>query len=540
MKKNSNIILLLFTSMLTIILIITCFVFYLYQIVQNNTPQLSDLAKKSGKPAFAITYNYPKSFNQQLYHFSKNMGLVETNSKQTLPPTSNVGSTGFFILDIKPQNSKRMIKKLDEVLSDFLNFIDEETTEEHEFFDPRNYGYIPEESKFFPTQDSQNLIANELELSQNEESPFSKPLSFLIEELWNGQTFLFGGATQLQLSTKNIVLLSLAPYLKKDGSLSPNSFEEIFVKSIPKNLENYLKKHSLNISFNTLKKDDLKDIKHSQLTLSVTDPSEFLNSICSIKINPWDYCGRFSLQRDKFRKNFEAILSLLSNDFKLNLNIYWTLKGKTLIYSNQLSYIENLTSLNVKEEANNIITSVSASGNDFLLPSDSPKTFTSFSILFDMIKIQNELIDFSERIRQNSNILSDYFSSPAGEVYFSDFENKVNKLTGYSEKASITLDTDGNKIIPELRLFSPTGDLFQKNGKELSPEVIGSIRSFITKTISLGNYLQPKELLPLPGPFIQKNGKWIIISSEILAKLIPSYLEHKNPYIDKYYDPTNL
>lgn len=150
------------------------------------------------------------------------------------------------------------------------------------------------------------------------------------------------------------------------------------------------------------------------------------------------------------------------------------------------------------------------------------------------------MIDFSERMKNKSAVLSDYFSSPNGEVVFSNIENTINKLTSYSEKASLTLDTNGDILIPKIRLYSPSGDLFLHQGKDLNPEVINSIRIFITKAISFGNYLLPRGLIPMPGPFVQKNGKWTIIHSEILVKSIAPYLESVDPYIDNYEDPTKL
>jgi hypothetical protein len=157
-----------------------------------------------------------------------------------------------------------------------------------------------------------------------------------------------------------------------------------------------------------------------------------------------------------------------------------------------------------------------------------------------MIQTQNKLIDFSDRIRKKSSVLSDYFSSPAGEVMFSDIEKTINTLTSYSESASLTLDTDGDKLIPKIRLYAPNGDLFIKQGKEVNPEALNTIKIFITKAVSFGNFLLPRGLIPLPGPYIQKNGKWVIIQSEINVKSIAPYLESIDPYIDNSEDPTKL
>lgn len=90
--------------------------------------------------------------------------------------------------------------------------------------------------------------------------------------------------------------------------------------------------HAIDISIESMEYDTQKKVNHSQIIISVSDPSEFLNSICSVKINPWDFCGRFSFQRNKFRKNVENILSLLNKDFKIKLDTFWVIKGHTFIF----------------------------------------------------------------------------------------------------------------------------------------------------------------------------------------------------------------
>ncbi len=535
MKNFSKIIQYIFGCLFIIIISMGLLIFYLFENTKNNTPEISSLVKKVEKAAIAASFNYPKNIEEKFSLILKNDESEDDNSKVKKSPDNNIGASGFFILDLKPQHSNRSIKKLDEVLSDYLNFIEDESSDENEIFDPKLYGFEKRNYITLSALEKNTPQKSESILLENENSPFSKPLSSLLEELWNGQILLLGGVIQLDLSVKNTLLLALSPFLNK-----ANLLQEILINKTNKDVENFLKQYSIDISVDTLNMNTNQSIKESHISLSITDPQQFLNSICSIKINPWDYCGRLSIKRDTFRKNFSEIIEFINADFKLNFKVFWTLKGKTLIYSNNVSFIEKLLSPQNNKNDNNILTSIASSGQDYLYENHAENNILSVSFLFDMIRIQNELIDFSERIRHNSNILSDYFSSPSGEAYFSSFENKINKITGYSEKTVITFGSDGSMFKPELKLYSPTGDLFQNDGKELRPEVLSSIESFILKTLLFRNNISSKETLPLPNPNIQRQGKWVFINTEIMLNKIVPLLKFKQPYFDQNYEPTNL
>lgn len=534
MKKHSYFIKYIFIILTSLIFITFAVVLALYQNLKSETPQLSNLAQRVGKPTFAVAFNYSTNTDRQLYQFSKNIGLENNpRTQQPVPPLGEIGARGFFIVDLQPQYSNKTFNTLDNILNDLLT--SSEFSDENEFFDPNPAGNQINDEIYFPNNNPN--IENQ---NEPEGSPFAKPFASLIEELWNGNTLLIGGATQLQLSLKDSILLAIEPNFKKSFHLSSDTLKNLVLKNIPLSIQNFLSYHAMEISTEFLEHDSKNQINHSQIVISINDPIEFLNSICSQKINPWDFCGRFSIQRNKFRKNVENILSLLNNNFNIKLDIYWTIKGYSFIFSNQKSFVDKITNKTAPTDPNNILTSVSSSGADYLLPTKSSKKFSSVSFLFDMIRAQNKLIDFTERLRQQSEVLSDYFSSPSGEMIFSNFENIINKITSYSENASLTIDTDGEKLIPKIRLYSPTGDLFINQGKDLNPEAINAIRIFITKVISFGNYLLPRGLIPIPGPYIQRNGKWVIIQSEILVKSIAPYLESVDPYVDNYEDPTKL
>ncbi|WGL58528.1 hypothetical protein QEJ31_08240 [Pigmentibacter sp. JX0631] len=537
MKQKNNYLkyLLYFITVLIISIFGICSYFFLN--MKAETPALSEIAQKIGQPTFAFAFNYTTETDKQLYLFSKNIGLENNpRTQQNSPPTGELGAKGFFVFNMFPANSDKAIIALDNILKDFLT--SSETIDDNEFFDPEPMGNEIKDT--YLSQDS-NIIANNEELvTEIEDNPFSKPLTHLIEELWNGNTLLIGGVTQLHLSLKDSFLISLDPLIKKVVNLSSDSLKNIVINNIPISIQNFLSNHAIELSSESLDFDESTKINHSQLIFSISDPLEFLNSICSQKNNPWDFCGRFNFQRNGFRKNLESFLALLSDDFKIKLDIYWTITGHSIIYSNQKQFIIDSLNPNKKIESKNILTSVSSSGADFLLPTDSSKKYSSISFLSDMIQSQNKLLDLIERVRKKSSVLSDYFSSPNGEINFRSIEKTINNITSYSESASLTLDTDGDKLIPKIRLYSPVGDLFTKQGKELNPEVLNTIKIFITKTISFGNFLLPRGLVPLPGPYLSRNGKWVIIQSEIPVKSIAPYLESIDPYVDSSEDSTKL
>ncbi len=503
-----------------------------YQNLKSNTPQLSYLAQKVGKPTFAMAFNYTKSANNQLFNFSKNLGLENNKAKEIIePPTKNIGAQGFLIFDIQPQNSAKIFTIVDNILNDILSST--ESQDDVYLYNPiifRNNLY----SEF--EENNKPLIVD----SQNNDSPFAMPLTSLVEELWNGKTLLLGGATQLQLTLKEDLLLAIENNFKQTLNTSSQILKNIIFNNFPVLVKNFLIDHSINISIEHVNYDKQKNINHSKIIFSIKNPKHFLNSICSEKINPWDFCGRFGFKRIDFRKNFHNILTLLNKDSSINLDVFWSIQGHTIVFSNQNLFVEKLVQKQENQDSSNILTSVSSSGADFFLPTESFKNYSSITFLFDMISAQIKIIDFIERLRKNSSILSDYFSSPSGEITFANFESTINKITSYSENASITFETDGHKLIPKIRLYTPIGDLFANNGKELNPETLNALRIFITKSISFGNYVLPRGLIPLPGPYINRNGRWVIIQSEIPVKSMAPFLESIDPYVDSHDNPTKF
>lgn len=499
-------------------LIVCCL--YIYQNLRYSTPSLSDLAQNLDSFSSAMAFNYSKNIDKQLYLFSKNIGL-ENNpyTKQKKPVEGNIGANGFFIFDIQSSHSKNLFNKLDTVLNDALEFLDEASIINNEV--------------------EKKLVVNETE-SNLSESPFVTPLASLLEEIWNGKTFVVGGATQFHLSYKDTFMLALEPYLKNHVQLNSNFFRDMIIKNVPLYLQDFLNKHSINVDIEPAITQLDDSIHESQIILSIDDASEFLESFCSLKINPWDMCGRLSLNRANFRRKAQSLLGFVSQDFKVTLNIYWSVRGKDIIYSNQKDLVLKLLGPKKSGKINNVLIDVAASGDDFLFASKSNLKYINFSLYFDMIRTQNEGISFCESLKKHSQVMSDYFSSPSGEFTFSKIEKTINELTHFSQKTSIAFHTDGERLFPELRLYSPSKDLFINDGNALSPELTNSLRVFVTRAVSFGNYLLPRGLVPIPGPILLRNGRWVILKSEIPIKSIAPYLESVDPLIDKYDIPSPL
>ena len=484
---------------------------FIYQNLRSATPSLPSLVNNLNSFSSAIVFNYSKNIDKQMYLFSKNIGL-ENNplTKQTEPPPGNIGADGFFIFDIQPEFTQNLFLKLDNVLNATLDFLEASSNQ---------------------NQPQAKLIVDETE-TKTDENPFSSPLSGLIQEIFNGKTFLFGGATQFHLSFKDTFKLALAPKFKNYLNLNTNFFRDMIIKNVPVYLQDFLTNHSIHVDIEPSVTQLDNSIHESQIIIAIDDSQDFLESICSLKINPWDLCGRFSINIQKFITNIQSILGLVSHNFKISMNIYWSLRGKDIIYSNQKDFILKILDPNQNKKSTNILKEVSSSGDDFLYAGNNNLNYTILSFYFDMIKTQNECIRFLESLKLNSKVMSDYFASPEGTSFFSKLESSIYDITRFSQKTSISFKTDGVFLYPELRLYSPSMDLFLQNGKQLSPEFINSLRVFVTKTVSFGNYLLPRGLVPLPGPFLSKNGRWVILNSNILIKSIAPYLESIDPYID--------
>ncbi|MES2614487.1 MAG: hypothetical protein V4591_03630, partial [Bdellovibrionota bacterium] len=304
-------------SFFTIAMLVWCL--FVYQNLRSSTPTLSDLVQKLDSFSTAIAFNYSRNVDKQLYLFSKNIGL-ENNpyTQQTEPKEGNIGANGFLIFDVRPSYSEVLFHKLDNVLNEALDFLNEASVK---------------------NDDTEKMLALHETEANTPESPFVTPLSLFLEEIWNGKTFVIGGATQFYLSYQDSFILALEPYIKNYVQTNSNFFRDMVIKNVPIYVQDFLNKHSVNVGIEPAVVALDSSIHESQIILSIEDSSEFLESICSAKINPWDLCGRFSMNRAKFRKNAESLLGLVSQDFKVTFNIYWTIRGKDIIYSNQKDFV---------------------------------------------------------------------------------------------------------------------------------------------------------------------------------------------------------
>jgi hypothetical protein len=512
---------------LTFILLLTCFiglVVYMYQNLRFSTPSLLELAQSIPKFSSALAYNYSKNIDKQLYLFSKNIGL-ENNpyTQQSIPKEGELGATGFLVFDIKPQFSSILFQKIDNLLNEYFNIIEQSNA---------NISNSIIHTAVVKDEVENNIITSE--------SPLNSPTTELIEEIFNGKTLLFGGATQFYLNFEDTLMLSLEPLTKNYIQIKSSFFRDMLIKNIPLYLQELLSKHSIHVDIEpaVIKLDN--EIHQSQIIFSVIDSNNFIDSICAKKINPWDVCGRFSFKRNKFRNNALALINLFGDNFQFKLNFYWAIRGKDLIFANNREFVSNLLDSNNQLKQKNILIDVANSGDDFLFSRRNSLKYSSLSFYFDMIKIQNEGIYFIDELGQKSKIIADYFSSPKGQFEFREIEKKINDITSVSQKASAGFKTDGEKLYPEIRLFSPSNDLFINNGSNLSPEVITSLRIFVTKAISFGHYLLPKGLIAIPGPYLKRNGRWVILNSDIHIKSISPYMQSIDPFIDLNDTPSEL
>jgi len=66
--------------------------------------------------------------NKNKLHFIQKTQNLERNiyQKNFTPFLEDLEARGFFIFDIEPRHSKNLFLALDEILNDFLNFIDTE------------------------------------------------------------------------------------------------------------------------------------------------------------------------------------------------------------------------------------------------------------------------------------------------------------------------------------------------------------------------------------------------------------------------------
>lgn len=482
-----------------------CGILYLKYQLKLENQIISNSVRHIDPPPVAIAFRYSQKVDRQLELFSKNMGFWENSIGFKKP---KIGANGFVSINLNLQKSDHFFSKLDEILSVFLDENMSISSDEN----------VPE-------------IAS-----------VSSPISDLIEEAWNKKILNVGSVVQLQPSFVDYAKLLLNSgeariFNKKAGGLS-----QLVVENLPSYFQVFLDKHFIKVTAFDSVYNKEKSLYHTRLNFSIFDSEGFLNSICVEKMDPLDFCGRFLFDRIKLRKNIASTLFFFHNNFNVTLDFYWKVQGGSFIFSNTEEFITKIFEQDKLKHSlsENILTHVSSSGDDFLFPENENPNQARLSFLLDMIQVQNKTIDFFERMKTQSRIVNDLISSPTGEDSFERIQGKINQLTSYSEKASVTLMTDGEKLFSEMRLYEPSYDLFIHDGAEIAPEVLNSFRMFIVRIISFGNYQLLRGLFPIPKPIVTRNGKWAIIRSNLLLKSIEPYFKRLGPQIDPAYEVKKL
>lgn len=473
-----------FFAISVIFFLLSSSILYLRYQLKSENQIISDFVRHMDPTPLAITFRYSKQLDR-------------------------MGANGFVSLNLDPQKSNHLFSDLDDVLSVFWD----------------------EHASFSNSEENNPAI-----------TPFSSPVSNILEEAWNGKALTIGSVIQFQPSFLNYLIFFFKTGKERILDKSGRGLNQLIVQNTPVYFQNLLSKYFVQINAISSDYDSDQSFYKTTLDFFVSNPKNFLDSICSEKMDPLDFCGRFLFDRKKIRYNINSTLFLFHDEFHLKLNVYWKIQGGSLIFSNKKEFITQIFDQDPskKNPSENILAKVSSSGDDFLLPEQDDSKYARVSFLFDMIQIQNKTIDFFERLKDQSRFVSDLTSSPIGEDSFQKIQEQINQLTGYSEKESVTLSSNGEKLISEVRLYSPSSDLFTRDGKEISPEILNSLRMWTAKSVSLGNYSLLRGLFPIPKPVVTRNGKWTIVRSEVLLKSIEPYFKRLGPQIEPNYEVNKL
>lgn len=471
-----------FLAVGVVFFLMACSILYLRYQLKSENQIISDFVRHMDPTPLAVTFRYSKQWDR-------------------------MGANGFVSLNLDPQKSDPLFSDLDDV---FNAFLDDNTSLEN-------------------SEENNPAI-----------TAFSSPVSNILEEAWNGKALTIGSVVQFQPSFLNYLIFFFKTGKERLFDKSGHGFNQLIVENTPTYFQKLLNKYFIQINNIHSDYDPNQSLYKTTLDFFVSDPESFLDSICSEKMDPLDFCGRFLFDRKKIRHNIRSTLFLFHDEFHLKLNVYWKIQGGSLIFSNKKEFINQIFDQVPSKRGENILSNVSSSGDDFLLPEQDDSKYARISFLFDMVQIQNKTIDFFERLKNQSRFISDLTSSPIGEDSFQKIQEQINQLTGYSEKESVTLSYNGEKLISEVRLYSPSSDLFTRDGKEISPEILNSLRMWTAKSVSLGNYSLLRGLFPIPKPVVTRNGKWAIVRSEVLLKSIEPYFKRLGPQIEPNYEVNKL
>lgn len=472
-----------------------CAIFYFKHQLKTENQTVLDFVHRIEPPSAAVAFHYSKHLDQQLNTLFENLGFGE----KTIPFSGTIpAANGFVSLELNPEKAGNVFPSIDDLVSVFLD---------------ENASLDNSQGKLF-----------------SQDHPLS-PVADLMETIWNDQVVSIGSVVQFQPDFFDCI--RFIGKLLKDrfwGHFN-GSFRHAMTKNVPQYVKYVLEKHKIQVNDIQSVYDQKNGIYETTLHLVISDPKEFLDSICTEKVNLSDVCGRFLFDRKKVRKNLYSTLFILNDRFEVKLNLYWKLHGSSFVFSNSKNFISQLFSSGKSSSAANVLTMVSASGDDFLFPDDDVSQFARVSVLLDMIRIQNKTIDLFERIKKQSRMVENLLETPSGGDSFERIQFKVNQLTSYSDKTALTLKTDGNTLFSEARLLSPSEDLFTPDGKNVSVETLNAMRLTLAQMLSFGHYQILRGLFPIPKPVVLRNGPWAIIRSQLPVRSIAPYLKRVGPQI---------
>lgn len=429
-------------------------------------PTIAEIAQSSPPAMFTTSFQYSQKVSSEIAdiakeldasaHFRTVFNLNEKNRERfAFRP---VGVTGFFSLDVDSSLSGLVLRRLDKLIGNYWNVlnetreIEEETAARNEYeifeYEDSPQPIEPEESDAGLESETEEVIAEEFDLSH--------PLHDFLDTFWNAGFVSLNLAANLDLEYMERLKLGGGMLLTKNDTF----LKSLLIRTLPMKLQQYVLHQTLgHTSFHTESRSD-GGVHQGTISLSAKDFTEILDAACPGSAVAWDACSLFALNRSQIRVWTNSLFELVSEEFQIKLNFYWAVKGSTVFLSNKLIWVED----QMKEKNSSVtdLTSLTPAFEESFLEFKSPlPEAPTLSVGMNMGRIQDAglqlLAILRSNIRKETLANSELLGTPHVDEQLAKLEDTLLELQTLGDVATLCTQWQKDVIASSLWLATENG-----------------------------------------------------------------------------------
>lgn len=512
------------------------------RVAEVRSPSLDVLAHRAPSVGLSMSFSYPRTVLNYLNGLAKDLGvlphfqtLVGISERTPLSKmTSKMGAQGFVTLDIDSNIGGIFLRRVDNLvvaymtaLEEYETNLEEDSSEEGEEVEPYEF----EE----PQYDAQAEITPEEEEESEvvEENLLSDPLNDVIESAWNGGFLTVGSAVKFDLSYLEKLRLTAGSLFSRNDAV----LKKVLIRSLPFKLQQYLATETLGLADFHTEHGSNSGVNHGTINLSAPDIEALFEGLCPENSVGWDGCSMFGLDREYSRTLFANVLYFVDEDFEIQLDFFWALRGSTLVWSNKAAWVEaTLGNENYNPgERNNPLASVDNKHSLFVASPSAENESVRFSVGADYKRLQDDLLQMLALLRANIRRESlgsiDLLSTPKADEWLNSVEDYAVALPENSAAQCFEVILSNKTLTSSL--WSKVSFEDEKEEKKFATESTNQLFSIIKRMLVAKSALSKSTMIPFDEVQTAKAEDWHMVETSLSTSAISPLVQRRMRAINK-------